>query len=937
MIKNSVLLILLSFCSFLAYSQNGTIRGKVIDNEFGDELIGATVVISGTTIGSVTDLEGAFTIANLSPSIYSLEVSYVGYETKKITGISVEPEEITIIDIRLGGDVEELEEIVVMAEALKSSESGVLTAQKKSLQVVDGMGVEQFSRGGDSDAGSAIKRITGISVEGGKYVYVRGLGDRYSKTSLNGADIPGLDPNRNTVQMDLFPTNLIDNIMVYKTFSPELPGDFTGGYVNVETKDFPDKFNLQYSVKMGVNPQANLNSSFLTHSGGKLDIFGINDGTRDIPSLISSNTIPNNGGTTPEEVSLLNQMGNSFSLMEMQPGQKMKSLNQSHAWSLGNQRTLFGKPFGYITGVSYSLSYENFDNGKTGRFTMPGQGSQSLITQLDLNDHKSTESVLWGAFANFSSKLSTTDKISLTLMRNQSSDKTSRVQAGKKPEDDPDLNYETRALMFQERSISSAQLKGEHVLVNLGGSKLKWISSYTLAGQNEPDLRFFTYGSRTFGDQTYYSIEPSIGQLPTRYFREMNESHFDNKLHFTLPLGENGTQGKIKAGAAYVVKNRHFRENQYRYSSKPTPPDFFTGDPNKYISADLLGTDSPYGTFIMDAYDASNNYDGSQYISSGYAMIEKNVGEKIRIVAGGRLESTRLSIESFDANDKAGKLNATNFLPSISGSYSLRKDMNLKWGFSKTLARPTFREMAPFASFDFIGDYLLVGNPGLKQTEINNLDIRWENYIRQGEILAIGAFYKDFTNPIEKTFNVAAANGNELTWRNTPHAVLYGIEAEFRKRLDFISPQLFRYTVGSNVTYLKSLVDIDASELSIIRAFDPNASSKREMFGQSPYVVNSFISYDDFDNLSINATYYINGDRLSVVTSGGTPNVIENARGILNVNMTKTVGKFALKFSANNLLNPAYNYTQTFLEKAYVFQNYKVGRTFTLGFNYKID
>ncbi|MDH5598270.1 MAG: TonB-dependent receptor, partial [Cyclobacteriaceae bacterium] len=832
--KNQFLSLLL-FLSFYGsiYAQSGTITGRVIDDEYQEDLIGATVVIAGTTTGSVTDMEGRYSIPNLKPGLYNLEVSYVGFESKLIPDVEVKNEEPTILDIVLGSGAQELEEVLVMATVVRSSEAGMLNVQKNSLQVMDGMGAEQFSRNGDSDLASAVKRITGVSVEGGKYVYVRGLGDRYSKTALNGADIPGLDPNRNTVQMDLFPSNLIENILVYKTFSPDLPGDFSGGYVNIETKDLPDAFSLQFSTSLGYNTNATLNSGFLTYGGGKTDWLGMDDGTRALPAIIRENTVPQLTG----DKDLLYAMGDSFLKKEMDPSRQKAGFNNSHSLSFGNQHMLGNIPLGYTAGITYNRSYEYYGDGETNRQTLPGIGSTRLLTQLSLNDEMGKESVLWGVFANMSLQFSDRNKIKLGVMRNQSSDKVARSQQGFKPEDDPDLNFLTRGLGFTERSLNSAQLQGDHQISSMHNLKINWISSYTLSAQEEPDLRYFTFGYREFSGNRIYEIEPSIGQLPTRYFRDMNESHFDNKIHFTLPLNESG---ELKFGGSYVTKNREFRENQYRYGSNPNPPSFFNGNPNDYISVNLLSTDVTEGTYIVDAFELGNNYDAEQSVFGSYIMANQKFFDKLSVVGGLRLESTDLSIKSFDPTHGTGTLQEMSLLPSLNITYGISEESNFRVGYSRTLARPTFRELAPFASFDFIGDNLLVGNSNLISSSIQNLDLRWEKYMNHGEMVAVSMFYKNFTNPIEKTFNAAAPNQNELTWRNTSKGILYGMEAEVRKRLDFIATPLQSFTLGANLTYVFSRVDIDEEELMIIRASNPEAKDTRAMFGQSPYIINTF-------------------------------------------------------------------------------------------------
>jgi hypothetical protein len=235
------------------FAQNSTLRGSIIDDENGETLIGATAQLVGTTEGAMTDIDGKFSFTNLKPGTYAVQFTFVGYQTQKVENVVLTAGQVTILDVRLKTESTELEEVIVSAELIKDNEAAILTMQKKSSQVMDGISSRQFSANGDNDAAAAIKRVTGVSVEGGKYVYVRGLGDRYSKTSLNSAEIPGLDPNRNTVQMDLFPANLIDNMVVYKTFSPEIPANFTGGYVNISTKEFPEQFTMQFSASAGYN------------------------------------------------------------------------------------------------------------------------------------------------------------------------------------------------------------------------------------------------------------------------------------------------------------------------------------------------------------------------------------------------------------------------------------------------------------------------------------------------------------------------------------------------------------------------------------------------------------------------------------------------------------------------------------------------------------
>ena len=326
--KNSLFtIIILIFFSTGVFSQSGSLRGKILDESTGEELIGATIVVENTTNGAITDFDGNYSIDNLTAGTYNFRFSFISYQTLLVNAVEIKAGEVTVINIALKQEVSDIEEVVVVARAITQTETSVITLQRKSATVLDGISAQQMSRLGDGDAAGALKRVTGISVEGGKYVYVRGLSDRYSKTVLNNAEIPGLDPDKNTVQMDMFPSNMIENIIVHKTFSPDLPGSFTGGFVNIVTKDFPDKFTLQFSTTLGYNPQTNFNNSFLSYEGGKYDILGFDDGSRSIPN-VAENQIP----ARFENDVLLNTIGQSFN-KNMQVMNSQAGINHSHSFS----------------------------------------------------------------------------------------------------------------------------------------------------------------------------------------------------------------------------------------------------------------------------------------------------------------------------------------------------------------------------------------------------------------------------------------------------------------------------------------------------------------------------------------------------------------------------------------------------------------------------
>jgi len=934
-----IILVITALClSAMAFSQ-GVIRGKVIDEATGETLIGATVLIQGTTTGSTTDLDGAYAIGDLAPGTYRFECSYIGYERKLITEVQVAAKEVTVLNIRLGESAQQVEMVEITAKAVRNTENALLTIQRKATMILDGISSSQISKSGDSDAAGALQRVTGVSVEGGKYVYVRGLGDRYSKTALNGAELPGLDPNRNTVQMDLFPANLIDNLLIYKTCSPDLPGSFAGGYVNIETKDFPERFTLRFSNGLSFNTKTTFRKRVLSYEGGKGDWLATDDGTRSIQQEVEGADIPffSQAQFNEDQADVLSAktraFPNNWNFQEKTP-----FFNHSHAFSVGNQGQLFGRPIGYVAGVSYRRSFAYYDDGHIGRYKLASRESiaRKLSEDLELKDEKGSEEVLWGAMFNTNYRISPHHKVGIQLMYNQSGEQTARYQVGDKPSDDVSLHYQTRSLQYQQRLLDAFQLNGEHHLPGLAELRINWLSAYTISKQDQPDLRFFTNGFRKTNGDTTHKIEPSIGQLPTRYYRHMQETNFDNKLHLTIPFNQwSGLQAKLKTGGAFLRKDRQFREQQYRFDNQSQS---FSGRVEQYFSSEnTWDIGDGEGVFLIDAFDASNNYDAQQLVWAAYLMTELPLTQSLRLITGLRIEGTDIALNSFDEDLPTGELNEVDYLPSVNLNYSTSERSNLRAAYSRTLARPTFRELAPYASFDFIGDFVLIGNDSLQRTLVDNIDLRWELFPRSGEIISVSAFYKNFQNPIERAFNPVAANP-ELNYRNVGNGWLAGAELELRKNLGFLSPKLESLLFGANFTYVYSRVDIAADELEAIRALRPQAEPYREMFGQSPYLINAYLNYSHEKGTEVNLVFNLFGPRLAYIIVGGTPDVYERPRPSLDFSIKQQIaGHWQVKISATNLINPAHKKAYAFKTLEYPYESYRMGRTFGIGVTYQIN
>jgi hypothetical protein len=956
MVKKQILGILVAFMGSigLVWSQQAMVVGKVTDFETGEGLEGATVrLFADSTIvaGTLVDVDGSYQI-KVSAGTYRLVVSYVSYEEFTVDGLKLLPGQNFTQNAVLGvnqDDTGEKNTVLITGKVIRNNETALLTMQRRSTSVMDAISMEQVKRSGDNDAASAIKRVTGITVEGGKYIYVRGLGDRYSKTLLNGAEIPGLDPNRNSVQMDMFPSTLIDNLVVYKTFSPDMPGSFSGGLVKINTKDFPQSLTLSASSSVGYNTVSSLQDGFMTGDRGKWDWLGFDDGTRALPDPISRPgfVVPDLSFSNAEDAMAIDAATKSFD-SPIFPTQGRSGLNQSHAFSIGDQKTLLGKPLGLVASLSYSNNQIQFADYKQGRWMLVDMvdSTDNLNPQVNLAGSQSTSEVLWGALAGLSYQIHPNHQISFNYLHNQSGNQTASYLTGGIPKDDANVVIETRTLGYTQRSMDAFQLKGDHKSEKL---QLDWISAVTRSSQDEPDLRFFTNDYTR--EDSVYDIQRNLYTAPSRYFRNMDELNLDLRLNLALNFKQwSGMQSVLKFGLAETYKARSFAEKRFEFVNNNPSGIQYNGNPGDYWAEEnlgVLGQDHnglyQYGIIVSDVSELRNSYDGTQMVTAGYAMTELPLNKRLRMVGGARVEHTLIGLQSLDRTLEVATLNNLDLLPSMNLIYAVGKQpekqgSNLRGSFSRTLARPVFRELAPFASFDFVGDMVLVGNPQLERTLIDNYDLRWEWFPSVNEIVSVSAFYKNFHNPIELVVNPMAANF-EGNFRNVDQAQLVGAEFEFRKHLGFLSPALEDLRASGNLTVIYSRQTIAEDELAQIRALNPAAEDTRAMFGQSPYSANGELAYvNDSLGFSVGANFNVFGPRISAVSRGGTPNVLEMPRPTLDASLTKTFAKrWTLTLRARNLLDPEIRKVHPYKGQEFVFSSYRLGRSFSVGIGYSFQ
>ncbi len=917
---------------FLATNaQTGYLKGTILDKTNNEALIGANVLVPSLPgVGTISDFDGSYSL-KLQPGVYTVTYSFISYETKTLENIIIKGGETTSLDVTLGEASVDVGEVVVSAEVVRRSESSMMIMQKKASGVMDGISMEQISKLGDGNAASALKRVTGISVQGGKYVFVRGLGERYTKTTLNSAEIPGLDPEKNSVQMDLFPSSIIQNITVKKTFTPDMPSESTGGQVDIVTRDFPDELSLTWSSSFTFNTQSSFNKNFLSYNTPVSDWFGFDNGSRAIPSSVQT-VLDDMAAKNIEQLNIvyysydeLGDISKAFN-KEVAPMEKMSFMDQSHKFTVGNQTDFLNKPLGFNFSLSYSNDYDYYENGVFGNYN----GAISSADKI-LSDRVGNHSTKIASLLNFSYKLNDQNRVGIRFVNNMGNESTSRYRIGHYYYEGPQTFMQERNLSYLQRAFSSTQINGKHTLNNQ--HKLEWGASFTLMTQNEPDARFYTNLFEPYSGDTLYRIQTN--SLPSRIYRDFKEYNFDNRVDYELPLNILGENSKLKFGASYLYKRRDASQNKFELRSDNA---VYLGnvqlDGNYNVLLDnIISSDNINGVFYTADInnDLINSYYAFQTVASAYGMADFALGSKLRIVTGARLEKLLIETENLisqnDAKYAKGTLPQTNILPSVNISYKIIDDMNLRVAFSRTLARPLFKEIAPQSFYDYKAGMRVNGNPDLKEAKIDNLDFRYEYFFNRGEMFAFSAFYKHFTNPIEMRLSAASANF-EVTYDNSEESYLYGIEAELRKSLDFIVSGL---SLGANYTYVKSVVEIQ-KDLQDLRD-----AKTRPMVGQAPYVINTYFSYSNQENgWDANIGFNVSGKKLMLITELATPYIYELPEPALNFNVSKNIGEhLGIEFSADNILNSEFRAVYDY-EEYLDHRRYSKGRAFSFGIKYKL-
>lgn len=959
--RYSLLFVLSCLVSITAWGDKGTIRGSVIDQE-GLPVISAVVQVQGTTNGTVTDVDGAFTLL-IEPGTYNLSIQSMGYQALTIEDVSVTEDEVSLLqDIQLQATSSQLKEVVIKAEAIRTSESALLTMKRRSTSIMDGISSAQMKLVGDGTAIEASKRVTGVSIEDGKYIYVRGLGDRYTRTTLNGIQIPGLDPDKNSLQMDIFPTNLIDNIIAHKNFSAELPADFTGGLVNIETKAFPEKKIFDVSLSVGYNPQMHLNNNYLSYKGGKTDFLGFDDGTRALPEGTDPVKIPTPiSGASKEEVS--NFVGSFNPTLGVT--RTTSPVDYSASLTLGNQYQLNEEKvnsLGYIFSLSYQRAYKYYDDVTYGEYQRYTEANENELRYANiLKGEVAENTALLGGLAGIAYKTKMS-KFRLTAMRLQSG--TSRAGLFNIDNNGEAVGQSgyfavSNNLEYNQRALTNVLLAGDH---SFGGGKweLDWKLSPTWSSSDDPDIRktAFTYAVNDT------SFDAGAGGNPSRIWRYLDEinlsAKFDVKRNYKL-LDRDAV---FKFGATHTYKKRDYEIlffdiqfagtqswNTTNVSEVLTPENIYPNGNKIYYQSGNLALNP-------------NSYSANVQHSGFYVSNEMSLLPKLKSVVGVRAENyvqrytgANQAYASGDTvngvyldNDEV--LSALDFFPSLNLIYSLKDKQNLRFTYGRTIARPSFKELSYAQIIDPITNRIFNGSlfeyagswdGKLTSTRINNFDLRWEMFMERSELISVSAFYKSFDDAIELVRIPTQQTSTEFQARNVGIGEVYGVEFELRKELGFISNTFSKFLFSGNVTLVKSQIQMTDIEFDARKAYEKdgqNINNRRDMAGQSPYVINAGLSYSNPEN-GINAGifYNVKGPTLYIVGVGLYPDVYTEPFHGVNLSFNKSVGKegrTSIDFKVDNLLNDRVEkFYQSYNATRQIFDSMNPGITFNLGISHK--
>ena len=888
----------------------GRIVGRVIDAASGDPIPGAQVTVEGTAIASIADWTGRFTLLDVSAGARVVTARMIGYQHKSVRDVFVQDGAAQELNITLVAAAVEVEAIEVTAEMESSSAARALDEQRTSNQIINAVSGEQIRKTPDSDAGQAVQRVSGVTVQDGRYVFVRGLGERYTQTALNGARIPSPEPERKVVPLDLFPSGLLDQIVTAKTFTPDQSGDFSGAQVDLRTRDFLVNRVINVTMSGGMNDAVTGTILPFAPTEGS-EWLGFAGAARELPAMLASD--PELRSFDQSQLNAaINSFRNVWSSRMTRGGGK-----GSFGVSVGGSDPVFGRLFDYVASLSYANETEaRVDERQAlANSTTPGDVINAY------SGATGRRSVLWGGLLNVSTSLGSTGRLRLENTYTRGGDNEAIRMAGFNNEFDQTLDI-TR-LAFTERTVRSHQLRGEHLIAGRNG--LEWSASASSVRRYEPDRSDLVY--QTTIDSVTGASQPfawyGSPRSANRTFNDLDEHGYEASLNFRRLFGAAGDGRSVKVGGLYRTTVRDAYTYAYDIVNIPG-----LNDTERQQTAEAIfqGTYADQGKFLLDPDVVLGSYTADDELVAGFAQLELSLGRRWRIIGGARVERDRLVVRSNTLNaDTTSVLDNTDVLPALSVTYSATQRHNLRFSLSQTVTRPEYREISPVTSLEPLGGQSQSGNPSLRRGLIRNADVRWEWYPTPGQVISAGVFAKRFIDPIERILiSSAQSNAGIISWVNAERANNYGLELELRSNLGGLARPLQPFALMLNTTLMRSEIVPGSDSLSSL------TSAKRAMVGQANYVVNAGLTYSS-DRLTTNVLYNIVGPRIREAAIAPLPDVIEHARHVIDVSLQTPLGpRSTIKFDAKNLLDSPYKLTQGPNERHY----YRTGRVYALGISW---
>lgn len=899
----------------------GRIQGRVVSAEDGSPVTTARIELRDTDAGTLSDMDGRYFLRRVEPGTYTLVVGSIGFAQKAVTGVTVEPGETTRLDVSLEPRAVQMTEITVSVDRERGSTAALLDEQRTADAVSDVVGQEQLSRRPDSDAAQAARRMTGVTVSDGKYVYVRGLGKRYSQTSLNGSPLPSPNPEQSTVPLDLFPAGFLESLTTQKTYTPDEPGDFSGGNVEIETREYPDRFRMNVSIGTSLNTESQFAKGFLSYAGGGLDFLGFDDGSRSLPAAVEGEL---GGQRLPGDPATVERIGESFlgDLSTFAPTSGTTPANLDASFSMGDRTSLFGEDFGYFVAATYQNSYRFRDDEverkwRASNFDPSVPEDRRNSANVDYSFVRGIQEVDWGAVGNFSFLFSPRHEITLKTLYNRNAEDEARTFTGANREDLGGILNGQR-LRFVARSLAWGQLGGDHQI--LDGHRVEWRLSAARASRDEPGLRETIYrrGFSAPSDDPFTLVD--TGESARYLFSELDDDDLNGGLDWSLPVPWYGEgSSRLKVGGMVRTRHRDFSARRFRW-------DFAEGSGITSLDSALnegsvVGRVGGPGEFaLQEIVEPGDDYTVDDDTYAGYAMLDVPLLPSLRAVMGARLESYDLALDAVGGDRNDSRLSATDVLPAANLTWAVSPEMNLRAAASRTLDRPEFRELAPFQFTQAASLRQLFGNPNLEIAEISNYDLRWEWFPSAGELVSASLFYKEMDRPIEQVF--ASAASSAYTYQNAENAHLYGLELGLRKRLSFVADAFEPLIFEGNLTLIESEVQVRTGGI-----FNPT-NLRRELEGQAPYVVNLGLTYAAPDGPEASVLFNVSGDRIVAAGGAGVPDIVEQARPQLDLSYRQPLwNRFSLELQAENLLDAEHRWEQSANGITHVQRSYHEGQS----------